>query len=75
MAYNNLDGETHFYNYWQNEVYSHEKLTCAYMEDQGIGQYDGTYGRKLFYEERGYTVTECYNQYIDTVEAGGFSPC
>lgn len=34
---------------------------------------DGTYGRKLFYEARGYTVTDCYNQRTDNQYAGGFS--
>jgi len=33
---------------------------------------DGTYGRKLFYEARGYTVTDCYNQKTDN-NAGGFT--
>ena len=30
-------------------------------------------GRKLFYEARGYTVTDCYNQKTDNNVAGGFS--
>ena len=34
---------------------------------------DGTYGRKLFYEARGYTVTTCYNQSTDNRYSGGFS--
>ena len=34
---------------------------------------DGTYGRKLFYEARGYSVTDCYNQQTDNITAGGFS--
>ena len=34
---------------------------------------DGTYGRKLFYEARGYTVTDCYNQKTDNTITGGFS--
>jgi hypothetical protein len=34
---------------------------------------DGTYGRKRFYEARGYTVTDCYNQKTDNIIAGGFS--
>ena len=72
-AYNNIDGETRFYNYWQGEVYSHERLTCSTLESEGYGPNDGTVGRKLFYEERGYTVTDCYSQYVDAVEAGGFS--
>jgi uncharacterized repeat protein (TIGR02543 family) len=34
---------------------------------------DGTLGRKAFYEARGYTVTDCYNQKTDNSMAGGFS--
>ncbi len=34
------------------------------MEYFGIDIYDGGYGVKLFYESRGYTVTDMYNQYI-----------
>jgi YD repeat-containing protein len=33
---------------------------------------DGTYGRKLFYESRGYTVTDCYNQKTDN-NGGNFT--
>jgi hypothetical protein len=33
---------------------------------------DGTCGRKLFYEARGYTVTDCYNQKTDN-NGGGFT--
>ena len=33
---------------------------------------DGTLGRKQFYEARGYTVTECYNQNTNN-NAGGFT--
>ncbi len=34
---------------------------------------DGTYGRKLFYNARGYSVTECYNRMTDNQVAAGFS--
>jgi hypothetical protein len=34
---------------------------------------DGTYGRKLFYQARGYAVTDCYNQRTDNTISGGFS--
>ena len=34
---------------------------------------DGTYGRKLFYEAKGYTVTDCYSQTTDNKVSGGFS--
>lgn len=67
--YNNIDGSTKFYNYTS----SNSRLTCSYMLAQGIGDEDGTYGRKLFYEARGYTVSDCYNQKTDNTIAGGFS--
>jgi hypothetical protein len=67
--YNNKDGETAFYNF----EFSSNKLTCNYMEDQGYAEKDGTYGRKLFYEARGYTVGDCYNQNTDNYIVGGFS--
>jgi YD repeat-containing protein len=43
------------------------------MEDYSIDTLDGTYGRKLFYEARGYTVTDCYSQKTDNTITGGFS--
>ena len=55
----NTDGSTVFYNYPDGTP-----LTAADMENYGIQQYDGGYGLKLFYESRGYTVDEMYNQYI-----------
>jgi hypothetical protein len=67
-AYDNTDGSTTFYTYTSNP----DKLTCATMVDGGISTLDGTYGRKLFYEARGYTVTECYNQKTDN-NSGGFT--
>jgi hypothetical protein len=74
-VYLNTDGSTNFWNY----VSSSALLTCADMET-GAGSpghtlswNDGTYGRKLFYEARGYTVTTCYNQKTDNTIAGGFS--
>jgi len=48
------------------------KLTCADMESNDWDHLDGTYGRKLFYEARGYTVTDCYNQKTDN-NGGGFT--
>ena len=72
-AYGNTDGSTSFWNYTSHPA----KYTCATMETESAGggkmisEVDGTYGRKLFYEARGYTVTECYNQRTDV--AGGFS--
>jgi hypothetical protein len=66
--YANTDGSTTFYNFESNS-----QLTCADMEYYGVNDDDGTYGRKLFYEARGYTVTDCYNQKTDNAVAGGFS--
>jgi hypothetical protein len=42
------------------------------MDSEGISPFDGTYGRKLFYEAQGYTVTECYNQRTDN-NLGGYT--
>jgi hypothetical protein len=66
-AYGNWDGETAFYNY----VNSATPLTCDVMQSQHLP--DGTLGRKNFYEARGYSVTECYNQRTNNVVTGGFS--
>lgn len=68
-TYSNTDGSTSFYN-WTS---SGDQLTCSEMEGYGIDDEDGTYGRKLFYEARGYTVTDCYNQKTDNTVTGGFS--
>lgn len=67
--YNNTDGSTKFYNYSNNG----SKLTCSSMANAGIANQDGTYGRKLFYEARGYRVSDCYNQNTDNRFVGGFS--
>ena len=72
-AYGSIDGSTSFWNY-----NSASQLTCNDMETFTSGGHtlswnDGTYGRKLFYEARGYTVTTCYNQPTDNKYAGGFS--
>ena len=67
-AYGNTDGSTTFYN-WTS---SPNKLTCAQMVSEGISEKDGTYGRKLFYQARGYSVTDCYNQKTDN-NGGGFT--
>jgi len=67
--YFNTDGSTTFYN----RTTSGDPLTCTEMVDDGVAVEDGTYGRKLFYEARGYTVTDCYNQNTDNNFAGGFS--
>ena len=66
--YSNTDGSTSFYNFD-----SAVQLTCSIMEGFSIDHLDGTHGRKLFYEARGYTVSDCYNQNTDNHYAGGFS--
>jgi len=68
-AYGNTDGSTTFYNY----VSSSAQLACNDMVSYDIHTLDGTYGRKLFYEARGHTVTTCYSQQTDNTIAGGFS--
>jgi hypothetical protein len=68
-AYGNTDGSTTFYN-WTSLA---TPLTCADMVSNSIHTIDGTYGRKLFYEARGYTVTDCYSQKTDNTITGGFS--
>ena len=55
----NIDGSTVFYNYTDGSP-----LPYADMEGHGIHMEDGGYGIKLFYESRGYTVTEMFNQHI-----------
>ena len=68
-AFDNVDGSTSFYGFYS----SANPLTCSAMENYGIHDEDGTYGRKLFYEARGYTVTDCYSQMTDNNYSGGFS--
>jgi hypothetical protein len=57
--YSNTDGATTFYNYT-----SGAPLYWSDMEGLGIHTLDGGYGVKLFYESRGYAVSDMYNQYI-----------
>ncbi|MHC1730343.1 MAG: C39 family peptidase [Syntrophobacteraceae bacterium] len=68
-TYGSTDGSTWFYTWTSDPA----QLTCDDMVSYGIGHLDGTVGRKLFYEARGYTVTDCYNQKTDNTIAGGFS--
>jgi hypothetical protein len=67
--YGNSDGSTTFYT-WTTDP---GPLTCADMVSYGIQNVDGTYGRKLFYEARGYTVTDCYSRKTDNTVTSGFS--
>ena len=69
-VYGNTDGSTTFYGWGSSSAVP---LTCSEMEKYGVSSKDGTYGRKLFYEARGYAVGDCYNQSTDNVAAGGFS--
>jgi hypothetical protein len=55
----NIDGGTTFYNYTDGSPLPWEDI-----EYYNVQMYDGGYGLKLFYESRGYTVTDMYNQYI-----------
>ena len=66
---NLVDGATWFYS-WTD---SSSPLTCEDMAYHNIEDEDGTYGRKLFYEARGYEVSDCYNQSTDNQITGGFS--
>jgi len=68
-VYGYPDGSTIFYT-WSSKT---DPLTCSDMENINIDHLDGTYGRKLFYEARGYSVDDCYNQETDTQVVGGFS--
>jgi hypothetical protein len=68
-AHSNDDGSTTFYTWLTLAT----PLTCDDMETNNIDTEDGTYGRKQFYEVKGYTVTDCYNQKTDNTIAGGFS--
>ena len=67
-AYGNVDGSTSFY--LNNSA---TPLSCDAMKSSGIADEDGTYGRRLFYEARGYKVTDCYTQLTDNKRHGGFS--
>jgi len=68
-AYDNSDGSTVF---WTRATSG--PLTCDDMTSNAeVVRRDGTYGQKLFYEARGYTVAECYSQQTDNVIAGGFT--
>ncbi len=66
-AFGNIDGSTVFYTYSNNPA----PLTCTTLELAGYAR-DGTVGRRKFYEARGYTVTDCYNQKTDN-NGGGFT--
>ena len=60
--YYNDDGSTSFYYYTEGVP-----LPCEDMEYYEIQDYDGAYGRKLFYEARGYEVTDCFTQLTNNI--------
>jgi len=68
-TYGLADAYTRFYDNWSNPA---APLTCDTMKFNSLVP-DGTVGRKHFYESRGYTVTDCYNQFTDNQYSGGFS--
>ncbi len=74
-TYQNDDGSTGFYNWTDGTQLTCDAMETAYFPiwEMYINQVDGTYGRKEFYEARGYTVTDCYNQKTDNQYTGGFS--
>jgi hypothetical protein len=55
----NTDGSTVYYSYTDGAL-----LPASDIENYGLDIYDGPYGFKQFYESRGYTVTNMYNQKI-----------
>lgn len=55
----NPDGSTTF-----NYLTSGAPTSASDLEGAGLHNCDGGYGLKLFYESRGYTVTNMYNQLI-----------
>ncbi|MBN1455052.1 MAG: hypothetical protein JW945_02205 [Methanomicrobia archaeon] len=60
--YNNFDGSTTFYFYTNGAATRYTDLYPSYHN------LDGCCGLKMFFESRGYTVTDMYNQYIEELE-------
>lgn len=68
--YDNSDGGTTFWNWTSNPA----QFKCSNMGSYaGVQSTSGTYGRKLFYEKRGFKVETCYNQQTNNTVSGGFS--
>lgn len=62
--WNNADGATSFY-YYGDGTPVHNYTQCETETDPDHPRRrDGTRGLRLFFESRGYTVTQNYNQYI-----------
>jgi hypothetical protein len=57
--YGNSDGSTTFWFFTSGSAMHYYDLEAI-----GYNNYDGGYGLKLFFESRGYSVTDMYNQYI-----------
>ena len=57
-AYGNVDGATTFWYYTDGSAFTWFDAVIHGVQDQS-----GMYGLKLFYESRGYNVTNAYNQY------------
>jgi len=72
-TYGNTDGSTWFYNNPSSPL-TCDSMEVSYDDDKNVwvDDVDGTYGRKLFYEARGYSVGDCYNEYTDNI-GGGFT--
>ncbi|MCD4744382.1 MAG: C39 family peptidase [Desulfobacteraceae bacterium] len=63
---NNVDGSTTFFYWTEGSSADGDKITAAQIFSFGATYYNssGMYGIKEFYESRGYTVVEAYNQKI-----------
>jgi hypothetical protein len=57
--YGNSDGSTTFY-FWTSGA----PISDSDLKGLGVHNNDGGYGLKLFFESRGYVVTDMYNQYL-----------
>ena len=72
--YGNDDGYTSFYFYNAEISMPCEDMEYLYnLSGKLLSTVDGTYGRKLFYQKRGYTVTMCFNQLTENQVTGGFT--
>jgi hypothetical protein len=73
--YQSRDGSTWFWSYSSAAKYNCYTMetTKPSGETYTIAEVDGTYGRKRFYEARGYTILDCYNQKTENQVTGGFS--
>ena len=71
----NFDGSTWFFNYGDNTKFHCSAMASSWYAPWSdyYSAFDGTYGRKLFYEARGYSVNACFNQLSDNKATGGFS--